>query len=773
VMSLRAGDRFARILVPASALAANDTLTAMFPDASDFSPSLTAFQQDAGLYVDVSLGAHAGDFLSGKRALIELEYPDADGDDLLDATELRAPLLRLCYLPTPTSSFSSIAASSVSRSRHCVVGETRHFSVFGVIEEQSAASLNLMTDILPPGTVGAAYTAALEANGGTPPYTWALVSGTLPPGLGIVGNSLEGTPTTPGEFAFTLQVSDSQSMPSMASCVYIMSVFAADQPTVTVARSAGQPGLANGLPIHWDITFSASVTGFETSDIVLTGTAATDATYAVSGSGTNYTLAITSLPYDGTLRPTAPAGAATTGTALSRASTEEEEVWMDRKPPLAAIACAHGDAGSSSPIVLTDLPILFTLTFDENVTGLDAGDIAFAETIPGLAFEVQGSGKSYALLITVADAGTTFTPTLAADAVQDASGNGNAETAYSGRTVEYAPDTRATVTLNQRDVQPDPTGAFPIYLDIVFSDAVTGFDANDLTYIGTAPSPQYAVTGNGTDYTLRVTGTGGDGRVAFIIPEDKVTEGNRASSSMDNVVYVDTTPPGIALGAPSSLRTHYGPVSIPVTYTGASAVTLNAGHVTVSGSPTAHVAQVLVTGTTLHKRIVTLSGISGYGTLSVSVAAGTATDAVGNTAPGAGPSASTLVGAPTADFTATPTSGSTPLLVQFTDTSDPGALPIDEWHWDFGDGWTSDEQNPEHLYETPGGYTVSLTVTSDVASDTCTRWGYITVDAQMPAADWPGLVLAAALLTLCAVLLIGRKEAASGKHVASDRENLG
>jgi len=48
----------------------------------------------------------------------------------------------------------------------------------------------------------------------------------------------------------------------------------------------------------------------------------------------------------------------------------------------------------------------------------------------------------------------------------------------------------------------------------------------------------------------------------------------------------------------------------------------------------------------------------------------------------------------------------------FTDTSDPGVPDqIIAWAWDFGDGGTSNEQNPTHLYAAPGLYTVTLTVT--------------------------------------------------------------
>ncbi len=60
---------------------------------------------------------------------------------------------------------------------------------------------------------------------------------------------------------------------------------------------------------------------------------------------------------------------------------------------------------------------------------------------------------------------------------------------------------------------------------------------------------------------------------------------------------------------------------------------------------------------------------------------------------------------PAASFSATPTQGTTPLTVKFTDTSGSG---VTSWHWDFGDGATSSVQNPSHTYTKIGTYTVSL-----------------------------------------------------------------
>ena len=82
--------------------------------------------------------------------------------------------------------------------------------------------------------------------------------------------------------------------------------------------------------------------------------------------------------------------------------------------------------------------------------------------------------------------------------------------------------------------------------------------------------------------------------------------------------------------------------------------------------------------------------------------------------------------APVASFTASPTSGPSPLPVQFTDTST--GTPT-SWSWTFGDGSTSTAQNPLHQYQAAGTYSVSLTVTNSFGSNTGTRTGLISVTA--------------------------------------------
>ena len=77
-----------------------------------------------------------------------------------------------------------------------------------------------------------------------------------------------------------------------------------------------------------------------------------------------------------------------------------------------------------------------------------------------------------------------------------------------------------------------------------------------------------------------------------------------------------------------------------------------------------------------------------------------------------------------ADFIAIPQEGIAPLEVRFQDQS---SGEIDAYAWNFGDGNTSAEQNPIHVYGQPGTYTVSLTVSNATGDDTETKVDYIEV----------------------------------------------
>ena len=84
---------------------------------------------------------------------------------------------------------------------------------------------------------------------------------------------------------------------------------------------------------------------------------------------------------------------------------------------------------------------------------------------------------------------------------------------------------------------------------------------------------------------------------------------------------------------------------------------------------------------------------------------------------------------PVASFSGSPTSGTAPLTVAFTDTSI--GQPT-SWAWTFGDGGTSTAQNPSHVYTVAGTYSVTLQVTNALGSDGITKTNYITVTPPPP-----------------------------------------
>jgi subtilisin family serine protease len=70
--------------------------------------------------------------------------------------------------------------------------------------------LTITTTSLPGTTIGQAYSQPVQAAGGTPPYSWSVVAGGLPPGLGLNAGTgvVSGTTTMAGTFTFTVQVAD-------------------------------------------------------------------------------------------------------------------------------------------------------------------------------------------------------------------------------------------------------------------------------------------------------------------------------------------------------------------------------------------------------------------------------------------------------------------------------------------------------------------------------------------------------------------------------------
>jgi Putative Ig domain/Immunoglobulin domain len=111
---------------------------------------------------------------------------------------------------TPATTASDNAAQFTVVVSNSAGSATSNTAVLTVAAEQP---LSISTASLTDGTVGRAYSATLQASGGTTPYSWSLSSGSLPAGLSLSASSglISGTPTTAGTSSFTIKVTDASS----------------------------------------------------------------------------------------------------------------------------------------------------------------------------------------------------------------------------------------------------------------------------------------------------------------------------------------------------------------------------------------------------------------------------------------------------------------------------------------------------------------------------------------------------------------------------------
>ncbi len=148
-------------------------------------------------------------------------------------------------------------------------------------------SLVITTTQLPAGTVQVPYSATLGASGGTLPYTWSIISGTLPIGLSLSSSGvISGTPTVAGASNFTVQVQDSSLPPVLATAPLAITINQA-----TSASALNGPyafsfnGYNDGSPVFMAGSFISDGTGNITSG-VLDSNSATGGPQHVSLTGT-------------------------------------------------------------------------------------------------------------------------------------------------------------------------------------------------------------------------------------------------------------------------------------------------------------------------------------------------------------------------------------------------------------------------------------------------------------------------------------------------------
>ena len=104
--------------------------------------------------------------------------------------------------------------------------------------------LAITSSSLAAGTVGSGYSSALQASGGSAPYSWSITSGSLPAGLSLAASTglISGTPTASGTFNFTAAVGDSSSPAQNKSASMSLTIAPASLAVTSSSLAAGTVG---------------------------------------------------------------------------------------------------------------------------------------------------------------------------------------------------------------------------------------------------------------------------------------------------------------------------------------------------------------------------------------------------------------------------------------------------------------------------------------------------------------------------------------------------
>jgi len=154
--------------------------------------------------------------------------------------------------PTATGTF----VFTVQAADSAAVKATKQFSITVV---SGLTITNAPT--LPAGVSGVSYSQSLAAVGGTTPYTWSIIAGSLPNGLSLNSSNgaITGTPSSNGNFNFTVQVSDTASV--KATKAFSVTIAPLPEMSVTGLTGTAQAGQQLNFDVRLASGYSVPITG--------------------------------------------------------------------------------------------------------------------------------------------------------------------------------------------------------------------------------------------------------------------------------------------------------------------------------------------------------------------------------------------------------------------------------------------------------------------------------------------------------------------------------
>jgi hypothetical protein len=289
-------------------------------------------------------------------------------------------------------------------------------------------------------------------------------------------------------------------------------------------------------------------------------------------------------------------------------------------------------------------PINFEVVFNTAVSGLTTQDVLISGMAATPVKTVTDSGDHIHFNVTVSGMadGETVTARLAAGAAFYLGHSSIVSKASTSTDNHVTYDTsKPTVTINQASGQSDPTDVSPIRFDLVFNELISGFTLSDLDILGMSASPTVVLTDSGDHkhFTVAVSGMTNGERVSVRMPANKVTDlagnPNGNSASTDNsILFADTTPPSVTVEQKSGQAdpVNTGPIHFIATFSEPIDIaTLSTADITVGGTAGATTAFLTEIAPNDHTTFdISVTGMTGDGTVSASIAASRLRDVNGN-----------------------------------------------------------------------------------------------------------------------------------------------
>lgn len=138
--------------------------------------------------------------------------------------------------------------------------------------DDPGAGLMLVSPTLPPASRNLPYNQAIAVKGGTPPYAMRILQGRLPQGMMLANGGIAGISMQPGNYGFTLGISDSSRPPKSMTAQLLMRVIPVLQNTALIVmppsfsmtaygnqrpQSARLSIQSGGQPLEWHATTDA------------------------------------------------------------------------------------------------------------------------------------------------------------------------------------------------------------------------------------------------------------------------------------------------------------------------------------------------------------------------------------------------------------------------------------------------------------------------------------------------------------------------------------